>query len=506
MALRDELLGVLILVFAGLMAGCGGGDSQECQSDADCADGLVCRDHECVEPDDPCAGVVCDSPPDDFCSDPDTLTTYTSNGTCDEGQCTYSSSEVPCNDGCLEQPGDDVCEGDPCAGVICDQIPADYCFDPDMLHTYTGTGHCQSGACIYDYDDVHCPNGCADGACIGCVPSCAGKCGGPDGCGDRCPDTCTGGRVCRGPEYTFCASRGAVEVLGRGLVALPKDGGIYLGWRLLPWDDPQVGFNLYRAESAAGPFTTLVNSSPVTGSTNFHDTGVQASSTWWYVVRTVATGGAEGPDSNLARATAGSTRNRIDIAMAPTPDCPSGLNWDASSWGGVTPGDVNGDGMLDFVLLMLDRDNHSHPYCIELFLSRDGGWVSSWRVPTGYPANRDSSVVVRDFDGDGRAEIFTRAEAGGNLCRLDAETGAVAESVPWPYSQGGLGYGMLVHAWLEDADQDGFPEPFVLTQNGMYLDPPQNPRFTAWRWDPDSGFTKRRDVTFSAAGFDEDHP
>jgi len=344
------------------------------------------------------------------------------------------------------------------------------------------------------------------GACV-CQPECDGKECGDDGCGGTCgscagQDACVGGLcVCQ----AACGEDSSVEMLGRGLVALPKDAGVYMGWRLLPWDDPTVGFNVYRGTSAMGIFTK-VNSSPIVSSTNYQDGSAQAGTTYYYLVRTVDGAGVEGPNSNLSKVQAGATSNSIDIQMSSNADCPAGLNWYTGSWGGVTPGDINGDGVLDFVMMMFDWDNSSQPYCLEAFISADGGWESKWRISTGNPSNKDSGIVLWDLDGDGHAEIIARTGPDGDLSVLDPETGAVVDSTPWPYSAGALEYGNFVFAYLEDLDLDGLPEPFILTQNGMYLEPAQNPRFAAFTYDPSGGFVKRRDVTFSSDGIDADHP
>ncbi len=52
------------------------------------------------------------------------------------------------------------------------------------------------------------------------------------------------------------------ETLGRGVVALPRDSGVYVSWRLLPQDAPgatygtpftEARFNVYRSTSIGGP-------------------------------------------------------------------------------------------------------------------------------------------------------------------------------------------------------------------------------------------------------------
>jgi hypothetical protein len=58
------------------------------------------------------------------------------------------------------------CGGDPCYGVVCDQIPASRCIDDSTLESYSG-GVCNaSGDCSYAPNDITCANGCTDGGCI----------------------------------------------------------------------------------------------------------------------------------------------------------------------------------------------------------------------------------------------------------------------------------------------------------------------------------------------------
>lgn len=58
---------------------------------------------------------------------------------------------------------------------------------------------------------------------------------------------------------------------------------------------PNATYNVYRATSSSGPFTTPVNTSAITGTT-FTDTTVQAGQTYYYVA-TAVSGGVESADS-----------------------------------------------------------------------------------------------------------------------------------------------------------------------------------------------------------------
>lgn len=78
-----------------------------------------------------------------------------------------------------------------------------------------------------------------------------------------------------------------VERLDRGVVSVHTDSGNLVSWRWLGTDPNDVSFNVYRAG-------TKVNSTPVSGSTNFFHSGAPAQAD--YTVRAVV-GGAEQADS-----------------------------------------------------------------------------------------------------------------------------------------------------------------------------------------------------------------
>ena len=60
---------------------------------------------------------------------------------------------------------------------------------------------------------------------------------------------------------------------------------------------PNVTYNVYRAAASTGPFTTPLNSSPITGTT-YVDTTVLAGQTYYYVVTAVASNGTLSANSS----------------------------------------------------------------------------------------------------------------------------------------------------------------------------------------------------------------
>lgn len=116
--------------------------------------------------DNPCAATSCDAVPAAICADAFTRRVFTAPGTCDDGICRFPFGDSFCPYGCAA--GD--CVGDPCAGVTCDEPPADICVDAERQRTF-GEGWCSAGDCRFPSVDVTCPYGCLGGACAECTPS-----------------------------------------------------------------------------------------------------------------------------------------------------------------------------------------------------------------------------------------------------------------------------------------------------------------------------------------------
>lgn len=182
------------------------------ESPGTCSDGVCQYDshnqfcaHGCTSgacEGDPCAGVSCNNPPANYCASGTHLAVYETPGTCDDGNCSYDSHEEFCQFGCAGG----ACEGDPCIGVTCTSPPADYCADSDTLHQYQSAGSCSEGNCVYPADDISCPHGCESGACLECTidSDCAGE-----WCDDGVCKPCDSNAHC-GPSCTNCIATGDV--------------------------------------------------------------------------------------------------------------------------------------------------------------------------------------------------------------------------------------------------------------------------------------------------------
>jgi hypothetical protein len=134
------------------------------------------------EPRRSCSDESCDQPPASYCADGSHLYVYEGQGACGAGECVYEGAEYPCPDGCVAGE----CLGNPCAGIVCDDPPADECVGAQTLRQYEAAGTCSDGDCAYGSTDVACADGCVNDQCAGCTPDCAGAQCGPDGCGGQC--------------------------------------------------------------------------------------------------------------------------------------------------------------------------------------------------------------------------------------------------------------------------------------------------------------------------------
>ncbi|MCB9521549.1 MAG: lamin tail domain-containing protein [Myxococcales bacterium] len=125
--------------------------------------------NDACPPPDPCADVVCDSPPAPICEGIGAVITFT-GGTCVDGACEYVPDRFDC--GFFGACVDGACVGlDPCLGVVCETPPSPYCVG-DIVRTPYGPGVCDVGLCSYA-DEATEDCSISAGACV------AGSCQSP---------------------------------------------------------------------------------------------------------------------------------------------------------------------------------------------------------------------------------------------------------------------------------------------------------------------------------------
>ena len=192
------------------------------------------------------------------------------------------------------------------------------------------------------------------------------------------------------------------ERLDRGLVVVTMDAErVHVSWRLLDTDPPDVAFNVYRTTGAA---ERRLNARPVRTTTDFVDTHSSNARSSWRVAavingREATSEAAEWIDPPVQRYRAVKLRD------------------DVRSVDRVGIGDLDGDGHYDFVVKhpagTVDpgrRVPSKDTYKIDGYDGRTGRFL--WRIDLGWNINHGiwfSPMVVRDLDGDGKAEVCLRA-------------------------------------------------------------------------------------------------
>lgn len=206
---------------------------------------------------------------------------------------------------------------------------------------------------------------------------------------------------------TYANTSRQMEALDRGVVAVQVGNGVFVSWRLFGTEPSNTGFNLYRNG-------TKVNSSPITTSTNYVDSGGSSSSV--YTVRPVV-GGGEGAASPQASVW-GQNYLTVPLQRPAGGTTPSGDSYTYSP-NDASVGDLDGDGDYEIVLKWdpSNAKDNSHsgytgPVIIDAY-RLDG--TRQWRINLGRNIRAGAhytQFLVYDFDGDGRAEVVMKTADG----------------------------------------------------------------------------------------------
>ena len=237
------------------------------------------------------------------------------------------------------------------------------------------------------------------------------------------------------------------ETLDRGLVAVAADGGrVHLSWRLLETDASAVRFVVYRITPAGERSLTV---RPIAVTSDFVDAGAEASSASGWRVAAVVDGRELPPASGDA------------WTGPPLPGYRAiKLREDVRSVDRVGVGDLNGDGVFDFVVKhpagSVDPGRQvpsKDSYKIDGYDGKTGSFL--WRIDLGWNVNHGiwfSPMVVRDLDGDGKAEVCLRTApyAATREQALDGGKGFVLEGPEYLAVYSGLtGKEIAKTDWIE---------------------------------------------------------
>ncbi|MEE6263707.1 rhamnogalacturonan lyase family protein [Plantactinospora sonchi] len=198
-----------------------------------------------------------------------------------------------------------------------------------------------------------------------------------------------------------------VEDLDRGLVSVRSGDGNLVSWRLLGTETSGVAFNLYRG-------STRVNPTPITGATNYLDSGAAAGSA--YTVRAVV-GGTEQAASAPALQF-GSGYLDVPLQVPAGGSTPSGEAYTYSA-NDASVGDLDGDGRYEIVLKWDPsnaKDNSQSGYTGNVYVDAYTLTGSRlWRIDLGRNIRAGAHYTqfqVYDYDGDGDAEVAMKTADG----------------------------------------------------------------------------------------------
>ncbi|GAA1671487.1 rhamnogalacturonan lyase [Glycomyces endophyticus] len=190
-----------------------------------------------------------------------------------------------------------------------------------------------------------------------------------------------------------------VEELTRGVTVVPSGSGRLVSWRLLGTDPSNVAFNVYRNG-------TLLNSSPITGATNYLDTG----SSGTYTVAAVVNG-TVGAQVGVEATFNSSGYLDIPIQRPAGGTTPSGeaFTYEAND---MSVGDLDGDGQYEYVVKWYPsnaKDNSQSGYTGNTIIDAyELNGTRLWRIDLGRNIRSGAHYTqfqVYDYNSDGRAEI-----------------------------------------------------------------------------------------------------
>ena len=205
----------------------------------------------------------------------------------------------------------------------------------------------------------------------------------------------------------LAAPESQMERLGRGVVALPQEKGIFVSWRLLGTDDARTTFDVIRDGKTIAEGLTA---------TNYADEEGTASSIYKVVSRV----------NGVVVETSGEVRPWADAYLKLPLDRPA----TGALGGEYTPndcavGDVDGDGEYEIIVKwdpsnskdnsQGDKTDNVYLDCYKIVKGQSSNGQLLWRIDLGVNIRAGAhytQMMVYDFDGDGRAELMCKTAPG----------------------------------------------------------------------------------------------
>jgi rhamnogalacturonan endolyase len=209
-----------------------------------------------------------------------------------------------------------------------------------------------------------------------------------------------------------------MEWLTRGVHAVAKDDGTaFVSWRLLGTDPDGIAFNVYRTLNGK---TTKLNKSPLAEGTNFTDSNADSLQARTYTIKSVIKG-KEQKEENNSFTLAARSKSWFSIPLQTPP---------AYYAGDGSVGDVDGDGVYEFIIHMTGRGRDNSQagitdppifHCYKI----DGTLL--WSINLGKNIREGAhytQFLVYDLDGDGKAEVAMKTADGS----MDAKGKIIGDS------------------------------------------------------------------------------
>ncbi len=203
-------------------------------------------------------------------------------------------------------------------------------------------------------------------------------------------------------------SQKQMEYLNRGTIAISQGGGkVYLGWRMLGTDSPDVSFNVYRSTGVAKAIK--LNSKPISNSTNFVDGGVDSTKSNTYFVKVLSQGKEVETGESFTLPPNASVQQYFPIRLKAIP--------------GYTPndasvGDLDGDGQYEIILHQTGRGRDTPSPGITdapIFQAYKLDGTLLWEINLGKNIREGAhytQFIVIDMDGDGVSEFACKTADG----------------------------------------------------------------------------------------------